>query len=54
MAFHQPQCGWFYRLNMTRFRKKNCGFNFRACKSNFRDALRLRVTGLAIALDISL
>jgi hypothetical protein len=35
LAFHHPQCGWFYRRNMTGFRKKNCGFNFRRAKKEF-------------------
>jgi hypothetical protein len=26
----------FYRLNVTGFRKKNCGFNFRNAKKSFR------------------
>jgi hypothetical protein len=37
LAFHHPQCGWFYRLNVTGLRKKNCGFNFRCAKKSFRN-----------------
>jgi hypothetical protein len=36
LAFHHPQCGWFYRRNVTGIRKKNCGFNFRMSECNFR------------------
>jgi hypothetical protein len=57
LAFHHPQCGWFYRLNVTGFRKKNCGFNFRSAKKSFRDVASVslyRPGGRTIALHISL
>ncbi|MEI9922164.1 MAG: hypothetical protein WDN50_00035 [Bradyrhizobium sp.] len=37
LASHHPQCGWFYRRNVTGIRKKNCGFNFRMLKCGFRN-----------------
>jgi hypothetical protein len=53
LAFHHPQCGWFYRRNVTGIRKKNCGFNFRISKRGFRNVSSVsnyRPRGAAIAL----
>jgi hypothetical protein len=49
LAFHHPQCGWFYRLNVTGLRKKNCGFNFRISKVIVRGFTYRRVHTIATA-----
>jgi hypothetical protein len=57
LAFHHPQCGWFYRRNVTGIRKKNCGFNFRRAKRSFRNIASVslyRPGRPAIALAMSL
>jgi hypothetical protein len=57
LAFHHPQCGWFYRRNVTGIRKKNCGFNFRMSECGFRNISSVsnyRPSGAAIALQMPL
>ena len=65
LAFRHPQCGWFYRRNVTGIRKKNRGFNFRRAKKSFRnvrfgftlpakDRPRIGQGIQTIALDMSL
>jgi hypothetical protein len=45
LAFHRPQCGWFYRRNVTAIRKKNCDFNFRGADGVSAISLRFHFTG---------